>query len=166
MVGDEKAKAGDKGKCRLRGCSNSLSISLSTSQDAILHLHNEKQPQSMAFSPRWAHFLPKYFRDPSFVTGKLPICQSQPLMSHQYFFLSLSKSNCCLHTTCSKSICALCNSPAASTSPDQLLLPGHPSVGCDGFRGPCPCCSSLRLSGRANKSSLPFTVIQTIQGDT
>lgn len=55
MLVEEKAKVGDKDKCKFRGCSNSLSTPLSTLQDPILHLHNQKQLLCIAFSLWWAH---------------------------------------------------------------------------------------------------------------
>lgn len=88
MVGNGKAKAGDKGKWKFRGCSNSLSISLSTSQDAILHLHNEKQPQSMAFSLWWAHS----FSPNTSATLRLSL-ESYQSVSHNLWCLTSNSSS-------------------------------------------------------------------------
>lgn len=89
MVGEKKAKAGDKGKCKFRGRSNSLSTSLSTFQDAILHLQNEKQPQGMAFSLWWAHSF-----SPNTSTTLSLSLESYQSVSHNLWCLTSNSSSC------------------------------------------------------------------------
>lgn len=89
MVVEEKAKAGDKDKCKFRGCSNSLSTSLSALQDPILHLHNQKQHQCIAFSLWWAHSF-----SPNTSVSLILSLESYQSVSHSPWCLTSNSSSC------------------------------------------------------------------------